>query len=128
MLASFGLQCLKKAIKAKVVIIDEATDGSKLSVEERAKMIERIDPFVSLILKSFKTYHNPIIVTSLSIISQIVGMNLPSFKTNFSKFLNKIFKLFEQTQNSDTDFINSLLKCTSELIRLYSVFSDLSDV
>lgn len=38
-------------------------------MEDKAKMVERLDPFVVLILKSFKTYHNPIVVTSLAIIA-----------------------------------------------------------
>jgi hypothetical protein len=42
-------------------------------------MLERLDPFVLLILNSFKTYHNPIVVTSLNILTQIVGIGLPSF-------------------------------------------------
>lgn len=85
-------------------------------------MIERLDPFVYLILNSFKTYHNPIVVTSLHIMTQIVSLQLPSFKEFLKKFLNRIFKLFEQTQSSDTDFINSLFKCTSELIKTHAVY------
>ena len=57
-----------------------------------------------------------------------MGLGLPSFKELLKKFLNRIFKLFEQTQSSDSDFINSLFKCTSELIRTYAIYQDLSDV
>ena len=121
-LATFGLQTLKRAIKAKLVLVDGQEEADK------EQLRERLDPFVLLILRSFKTYHNPIVVTSLSLISSIVGLNLNSFKSNLGKFLNKIFYLFEQGQNSDSDFINSLLKCTSDLIRLYSVYQDLSPV
>ena len=91
-------------------------------------MIERLDPFVMLILNSFKTYHNPIVVTALHIMTQIIDLGLPSFKELLKKFLNRIFKLFQQTQSSDADFINSLFKCTSELIRTYAIYQDLSDV
>jgi len=39
------------------------------------------------------------------------------------KFLNKIFKLFETvTSSSDNDFLNSLFRCTSELIRTYATY------
>jgi len=58
-------------------------------------MVTRLDPFVLLILDSFKTYHNPIIVSALHIMTQIVGLGLPSFKELLRKFLNRIFKLFE---------------------------------
>jgi hypothetical protein len=57
-----------------------------------------------------------------------VGLGLPSFKELLKKFLNRIFKLFDQTQSSDSDFINSLFKCTSELIRTYAIYQDLSEV
>jgi hypothetical protein len=83
---------------------------------------------VLLILNSFKTYHNPIVVTSLGILTQIIGLGLPSFKELLGRFLSRIFKLFSQTQAQDSDFINSLFKCTSELIKSYSVYKDLSEV
>jgi hypothetical protein len=64
-MASFGLQCLKKALKNKQVItIDEVP-----TEEQKKDILERLDPFVILILNSFKTYHNPIVVTSLNIMS-----------------------------------------------------------
>ena len=121
-MASFGLQCLKKALKNKQVITIDETPSDL----QKAELIERLDPFVILILNSFKTYHNPIVVTSLNIMSQIVTLGLPSFKEHLGRFLSRIFKLFEQS--SDSDFINSLFKCTSELIKTYSVYKDLSDV
>jgi U3 small nucleolar RNA-associated protein 20 len=57
-----------------------------------------------------------------------VSLGLPSFKEMLRKFLNRIFKLFEQTQSSDSDFINSLFRCTSELIRTYAIYQDLSEI
>jgi hypothetical protein len=121
-MASFGLQCFKKALKNKdlIVIEDLDTEAKKKEIEER------LDPFVILILNSFKTYHNPIVVTSLNIMSQIVHLGLPSFKENLGRFLSRIFKLFEQS--SDNDFVNSLFKCTSELIKTYAIYKDLSEV
>lgn len=127
-LASFGLQCFKKALKNKDIIVNE---DAGLLQEREAKlkeMVTRLDPFVPLILSSFKTYHNPIVVSALHIMTQIVGLGLPSFKELLKKFLNRIFKLFDQTQSSDSDFINSLFKCTSELIRTYAIYQDLSEV
>ena len=121
-MASFGLLCLKKALKNKSVItLDDVP-----TEEQKKDVLERLDPFVILILNSFKTYHNPIVVTSLAIMSQIVHLGLPSFKEHLGRFLSRIFKLFEQS--SDNDFINSLFKCTAELIKTYSVYKDLSEI
>lgn len=125
-LASFGLQCLKKALRRKEIITVDANDLK--TEEEREEMRARLDPFVLLILNSFKTYHNPVVVTALHIMTQIVGLGLPSFKELLRKFLNRIFKLFQQTQSSDSDFLNSLFKCTAELIRTYAIYQDLSEV
>lgn len=58
------------------------------------EMKAKLDPFVPLFLDSFKTYHNPIIVTTLHVLGQIIPLGLPSFKDLMKKFLNKIFKLF----------------------------------
>ena len=101
---------------------------SEKNPQQHEQLIARLDPFVILILNSFKTYHNPIVVTSLNIMTQIIGLGLPSFKELLRKFLNRIFKLFQQTQSSDSDFLNSLFKCTSELIKTYAIYQDLSDV
>ena len=57
----------------------------------------------------------------------ILDYDLPSFRELQTKFLNRIFKLFEQTQTADSDFVNSLFKCTSEIIKTYSVYKELSD-
>ena len=90
--------------------------------------MSKLDPFVPMILRSFKTYHQPIIVTSLHIMTQILDYNLPSFVELQAKFLSRMFKLFDETQSAESDFINSLFKCTSELIKTYSIYKDLSDV
>lgn len=125
-LASFGLQCLKKALKNKEIITVDAQDLK--TEEQREEMRARLDPFVILILNSFKTYHNPVVVTALHIMTQIIGLGLPSFKELLKKFLNRFFKLFMQTHSSDSDFLNSLFKCTAELIRTYAIYQDLSEV
>lgn len=117
-LAAFGLQCFKKALKHKKIVLE---------TDDKQELIARLDPFVSLILMSFKTYHNPIITSSLHIMTQITPLGLPTFTTLLTKFLNRIFKLFEST-HGDWDFVNSLFKCTSELIKTYSIYKDLSDV
>ena len=116
MLASFGLSCLKRAMKAR--------GAEEVSKEET---VERFDPFVPLILSSFKTYHNPIVMSSLTIIQEMLQLNLPSFSSLLRKFLNRIFKLFSSTESEDTDLINILFRCTSELIRTSSAYQDLSD-
>ena len=58
----------------------------------------------------------------------VIHLGLPSFKTLLRKFLNRIFKLFNTNTQADNDFANSLFKCTSELIRTYSVYNDLSEL
>ena len=83
----------------------------------------KLDPFVSLLLEGFRTYHNPIIVTTLHVLGQLIPLGLPSFKDLMKKFLTKIFKLFGNTNSSaDVDFLNSLFRCTAELIRSYATF------
>lgn len=99
-LAAFGLQCLKKALKHKDMIRTGGVDVDNLRIEEKNSselqvIKDRLDPFVELLLNSFKTYHNPIIVASLAIVTQIVGLGLPSFSQLLKKFLNRIFKLFQ---------------------------------
>ena len=65
-------------------------------------------------------------VTTLNIVSQIIHMNLPSFSVYSKKFINKILKLFRNTSNADTDFLNSLFRCMAELLKQYAVYKDLS--
>ena len=86
-----------------------------------------LDPFVQPLLDSFKTFYNPIVVQTLQIVTHVIHLGLPSFKTLLRKFINRIFKLFTTNTSADNDFANSLFKCTSELIRTYSVFNDLSE-
>jgi hypothetical protein len=128
-LASFGLQCLKKALKTKGLILKSNSvpsivlkedNESKALIKEDFKA--KLDPFVHLLLDSFKTYHTPITVTTLHILAEIIHLGLPSFKELMKKFLGRIFKLFGQTNSADSDFLNSLFKCTSELIKTYCVF------
>lgn len=73
-LAAFGLQCLKKALKHKEIIKSGGLDVENLMEEEKdsvelQQLKERLDPFVELLLNSFKTYHNPIVVTTLTIVT-----------------------------------------------------------
>ena len=87
----------------------------------------KLDPFVPVLLDSFKTYHNPIIVTTLHVLGQLIPLSLPTFKDLMKKFLNKLFKLFEQSgpasnNNDNIDFLNSLFRCTAELIRTYGTY------
>jgi hypothetical protein len=91
----------------------------------------KLDPFVPVLLDSFKTYHNPIIVTTLHVLGQLIPLSLPTFKDLMKKFLNKLFKLFEQSgpasnNNDNIDFLNSLFRCTAELIRTYGTYQDLT--
>ena len=58
----------------------------------------------------------------------VIHLGLPSFKTYLKKFMSQVLKLFEKASNTDTEFLNSLFKCITELIRTYSVYNDLSEV
>ena len=87
-----------------------------------------MDPFVILFLRAFKTFYNPIIVTTLHILVNIIHLGLPSFKNLMRKFLIRIFKLFNVSQNNDTEFLNTLFRCVTELIKTYSVYTDLSEM
>jgi len=78
-------------------------------------------------LESFRTFYNPIVVTTLHILTSVIQLGLPTFQALLRKFLNKILRLFETCSSSDADFLNSLFKCTGELIRTYSVYNDLSE-
>jgi hypothetical protein len=90
---------------------------------------DKLDPFVKLLLNAFKTFYNPIIVTTLHILNHIIHLGLPSFKKLLRKFTSSIFKLFSQASASkDHDFLNTLFKCVAELLRTYSVYADLSDI
>jgi hypothetical protein len=119
---------LKRALKTTDLILKPGSTKE----EEPAELTEddmkaKLDPFVPVLLDSFKTYHNPIIVTTLHVLGQLIPLGLPSFKELMKKFLNKLFKLFETTGASvDSDFLNSLFKCTAELIRSYATYQDLT--
>jgi hypothetical protein len=129
-LASFGLQCLKKALKQKGLILsgNEHESRAKQTILVKSELVKKLDPFVKLLLNAFRTFYNPIVVTSLNIMIHVIHLGLPSFKQLLKKFLSKILKLFEKASNTDVDFLNSLFKCVTELIRTYSVYSDLSEV
>ena len=59
-ITAYGLLCFKKALKHKKIVLE---------TEDKQEFVARLDPFVSLILISFKTYHNPIITSSLHIMT-----------------------------------------------------------
>jgi hypothetical protein len=68
------------------------------------------------------------VVQTLQILTHVIHLGLPSFKLLLKKFINRIFKLFDTNNSAENDFINSLFKCTSELIKTYTVYNDLSEV
>lgn len=123
MLANFGLQTLKKSISTKDLILDNTSEKPMLKKD----MLVLLDPFVQPLLDSFKTYHNPIVVQVLLILSQVVHLSLPSFPPLLKKFLNRIFALFQTNSSADNEFTNSLFKCTAELIKTPVVYQDLSN-
>ena len=100
----------------------------KLSIVQNEELIQRLDPFVPLLLDAFNTYYNPIIVTTLNILLHVIHLGLPSFNKLLKPFLGRILQLFTQTSAEDPDFTNSLFRCAGELIRTYSVYNDLSEI
>ena len=80
-----------------------------------------------LLLRAFKTFYNPIIVTSLHILVNIIHLGLPSFKSLVKMFLTRIFKLFDGALSDEHEFLNTLFRCVTEFIKTYSVFCDLSE-
>ena len=107
---------------------DEHDQRNKKSIELNLDLVNLLDPFVQPLLDSFKTYYNPIVVQTLQIMVHMIHLGLPTFKTLLKKLINRIFKLFNTSNNADNDFINSLFRCTSELIKTYSVYNDLSEL
>ena len=107
---------------------DEGEQRAKKSIQTKEQLVECLDPFVEPLLESFKTFHNPVIVQTLAIMIHVVHLGLPTFKTLLKKFLTRILRLFENVTAADAEFLNSLFKCTSELIRTYSVYNDLSEI
>ena len=97
------------------------------SINVKQDLKDKLDPFVLLFLRAFKTFYNPIIVTTLHILVNVIHLGLPSFKTLIKKFLIRIFKLFNTAQSSDHEFLNTLFRCVTELIKTYSVYNDLSE-
>jgi len=128
-LAHFGLQALKKGLKMKGLILSgsEHENRNNVAINTDKELVERLDPFVPLLLDAFSTFYNPIVVSTLNILLTVVHLGLPSFTTLLKKFLNRILKLFSQTSTDDPDFTNSLFRVASELIRTYSIYNDLSD-
>lgn len=114
-------------MKGLVLTGDEHLERSAKTIRVKDELVQMLDPFVQPLLDSFKTFYNPIVVQTLQIITNIINLGLPSFKSLLRKFLNRIFKLFTTNTSADNDFANSLFKCTSELIRTFSVYSDLSE-
>ena len=93
----------------------------------KQELKDKLDPFVVLLLRALKTFYNPIIVTTLHILVNIIHLGLPAFRTLLKKFLTRIFKLFNGAQSSDEEFLNTLFRCVTELIKTYSVYTDLSE-
>lgn len=94
----------------------------------KQELKDKLDPFVVLFLRAFKTFYNPIIVTTLHILVNVIHLGLPAFKNLLKKFLIRIFKLFNLAQSNDTEFLNTLFRCVTELIKTYSVYADLSEM
>ena len=128
-LANFGLQCLRKALKQKGLILagDEHEQRALTTIAVKQELKDKLDPFVVLFLRAFKTFYNPIIVTTLHILVNVIHLGLPAFKSLMKKFLIRIFKLFNVAQSNDKEFLNTLFRCTTELIKTYSVYTDLSE-
>ena len=73
---------------------DEQENKALQTIEVKQELKDKLDPFVVLFLRAFKTFYNPIIVTTLHLLVNIIHLGLPSFKQLLKKFLTRIFKLF----------------------------------
>lgn len=59
---------------------DLNTQIKKGSEEVKEELKAKLDPFVNVLLNGFKTYHNPIVVSTLHVLGMIINLGLPSFK------------------------------------------------
>jgi len=70
-----------------------------------------------------KSNNNKVVVNTLHILGRSIKLALPSIKYHCRNIINNLFILF--TNSSDIEFLNSLFKCTSELVRYMK--EDLTD-
>lgn len=70
-----------------------------------------------------KSGDNKVVVNTLHVLGRSIKLGLPSIKFFCRKIINNLFLLF--TTSSDSEFMNSLFKCTTELVRYMK--TDLTD-
>lgn len=58
---------------------DEADNTSLAKQGVKQELKDKLDPFVILFLRAFKTFYNPIIVTTLHLLVNIIHLGLPAF-------------------------------------------------
>jgi hypothetical protein len=81
-----------------------------------AKNVSKLDPFIGLFLKNLDSNDDQILVNTLTILTNVVKLDLPSMtKEVTTELIVKLFKLLETS--SDSDFMNSLFKCTTEFVK-----------
>jgi hypothetical protein len=98
-LVAFALNTLKKSV------------GS-LPIEQYK---DKLDSFCGLYIGLMKSTDNRIVINTLHLLSKCIKLNLPSLKFYIRKIINNLFMLFQNS--SESEFINSLFKCTAELVR-----------
>lgn len=98
-LGTFGLQCLKRALKEVLKRPEGKEEEEPTEASEEIK--GQLDPFVPVLLEAFRTYHTPMVVSTLHVLGSIIPLGLPGFQGLLRKFLGKLFKLFETSGTGD---------------------------
>jgi hypothetical protein len=81
-------------VQGLILTGDEHDQRTKLVINTQSEYIDKLDPFVPILLEAFNTYYNPIVVTTLNILMHVIHLGLPSFKALLKPFLANILKLF----------------------------------
>ena len=107
LLVAFALSTLKKAM-------------AFLPIED---FKDKLDAFTKLYVELMKSTDNKVLVNTLHLLGHCIKLNLPNIKYHCRNIINNLFLLF--TTSSDSEFMNSLFKCSTEMVR--HMRSDLTD-
>ena len=76
---------------------------------------DNLDSFWKLYINLMRSSDNRIVINTLHVLGKSIRLSLPSIKFYSRKIINNLFILF--TTTSDNEFLNSLFKCTTEMVR-----------
>lgn len=76
---------------------------------------DNLDSFCKLYIHLMRSSDNRVVLNTLHVLGKSIRLSLPSIKFYCRKIINNLFILF--TTTSDNEFLNSLFKCTSEMVR-----------